>query len=293
MSKRTVKDRILDALKGTGLSFKDTEMEKAAEKVADAVEENSGAGGGDTHVHLHTGPDGEKVDDAAYCTKDDFEAHQGKFDELAKTNADEHAQFRKEIDELKAQIEAGKKPTEDEERKTAEEKEHEEVKDEISEEAAPEKKEEAGNARDSAYLEDSFKQTLADAEILVPGIVPPMTFDRAARPVRTYKDGICGMRRTALDMFYNTTDGRAFIDQQLAGRAFQVRDAKTMPCRRVTDMFRAAVAYKRTANNSKAGAGTSTARTGDQNRPAFGSTMVLSAEQLAQQAAAAWGQTSK
>lgn len=284
MSKKSIKDRVRDALKATGL-VKDEDLDKTTDSVEEAVKAASkDEETPNIHVHMTGGP--AKADDSAFCTKDAFEAH-------VKDNAAEHATMRDSIENMRKEMEAAKQPTADEKADAEEKKEAEEVKDEMSEEVEEEKKEEAGKARDSVYLEPAFAQTLADAEILVPGIVPPKTFDKAAAPVRTYKDGICGMRRTALDMFYNTNEGRAFIDQQLMGRTFAVRDSKAMSCRRVTDMFRAAVAYKRTVNNSKAGGGNGNqaTRTGD-NRPSFGSTTVITADRLAKQAAAAWGQKS-
>lgn len=281
--KKTFRDRVRDALKATGL-IKDEDMDKTVDSIEEATKEvTKDADPGNIHVHMAGSPTAD-----AYCTKDEFEAHKTE-------QAAEHQKTRDSIEALRGELAASKAPTADEKAEAEEKKETEEVKDEISEEVEEEKKGEAEKARDSAYLEGSYTQTLADAEILVPGIVPPKTFDKAAAPVRTYKDGICGMRRTALDMFYNTQEGRSFIDQQLAGRAFAVRDSAAFPCRRVTDMFRAAVAYKKATNNSKAGGGNGnhTVRTGDRDRPAFGSVPVISADRLARQAAEAWGQSAE
>lgn len=277
MTTKTLKARVLDALKKMG-GIKDDDMEKTADAVVLAVGTNDEESP-NIHVHM-TGAGGT---DGNFCTRDDFEAH-------VKKNDEEHSTMRDSIENMRKEMEAAKQPTADEVAAKAEEKELEEVKDEMSEEVPEDKKEEAGKARDSAYLEDSFNQTLADAEILVPGINPPMTFDKAAKPVKTFKDGICGLRRTALDAFYLTSDGRAYIDQSMGGRTVNFRDSAAFPCKRVTDMFRGAVAMKRTLNNSKAGGGNGNqARTGDQHRPAFGSTPVITADQLANQAAKAWG----
>lgn len=269
--KQSLKTRVLDALKAVGI-VKDEDTTKVIDAVEASVKDE------DSTPNIHVHMTGQGAADGAFCTKDDFEAH-------VKKNDEEHAAMRDSIEAMRASM---TKPTADEEAKKEEEKEREEVKDELAEEVEEEKKEEAGKARDSAFLEDAFTQTLADAEILVPGISPPMTFDKAASPVRTFKDGICGLRRKALDAYYATTEGRAYIDQQLRGRAFSVRDAKAMPCNRVTDMFRGAVAMKRTLNNSKAGGGQGSVRTGDQTRPAFGSIPVITADQLAEQAKKAW-----
>lgn len=279
--KRKIRDRVLDALRPF---FKDKEAE--AEKMADAVAEHmkdEEGGGGD--VHLHLGPAGERVEDKdEFCTKDDFEAHVTKNDE-------EHKAMRDEIAALRSEMAKSKEPSETEKAAAKDAEERKKVEAEMKDEASSEEeKEEMGKAKDSALLEDSYQQTLADAEILVPGIRPAVTFDAAAAPHQTFKGAIIGTRRRALDLYYGTAVGRAFIDEQLRGLPFNVRD---MASKDVTTMFRGAVAMQRAMNNAKAaGGGASQVRTSDFNhqngKPSFGSTQVISADQLAKMAAEAW-----
>lgn len=262
-----------------------------AEKLAEAAEksemdppktkdEETPAGG--PSIHFHAGEGGE----GKFADADEFAEHVEK-------NNKEHAEMRDSIAALTEKVNA-LAPAEKKEEST-ETGDNAEIEGELEEEAPEGTKDAARKARDSAYLEESFTQTLAGAEILVPGIRPTMTFDKAASPVTTYRDGICGLRRTALDGFYQTSEGRAFIDQQLMGKAFDVKDTKTMPCRRVADLFSGAVAMKRTLNNMRAGGApgaipAGSAR-GTMNGP-FG-TEVVSASQLAAQAASAWNQDTK
>ena len=283
MSTKTLKARLLDSLKPF---FKDKEDE--AEKVADAVEaavKDSGEGGGDGGIHVHL-PGASKVNDEEMCSKKAFDDH-------VEANAAEHKTFADALEEIRGRLDEMAKPSPEAEQKAKDEAEAAEVKDEISEEVPAEVKDEVMKARDSAYLADSFDQTLADAEILVPGIQPARAFALGDAPVRTFKDGICGTRRLALEFYYNSPAGRAFIDQQLQGKTFQIRDSAAMPCKRVTDMFRAAVSHQRTINNNKAGGGAQggsvpASRVRDMNSPSHGSVPVMSAEALAKQAAAAW-----
>lgn len=52
--------------------------------------------------------------------------------------------------------------------------------------------------KDSALMRTSFQDTLAVAEIIVPGIRLDATFDSAAKPKTTF-DAICNMRKRTLD----------------------------------------------------------------------------------------------
>lgn len=271
---KTLKQRVLDALKG---KVKDEE----AEAIAKEVEKTSDSEGGAIHVHLGGG---EKKEEGEYVTKDEFAKH-------VEAN---NANFKGVTDSIAALTEAMKGKTGDEkkegEEETAEEKA---TADEAAEsEGKEDEKEKNAKTRDSAYLEEPFSQTLADADIIAPGIKAPLTFDRAMKPAKTYKDGICGLRRRALDAAYNNAErpqARAFIDQQLAGRTFNVMDEKTFPCRRVTDLFRGTVAMQKTLNNGQVGVVTLPGTDGKGTvSPGFGSTEAVSASTLAEQAAAAW-----
>lgn len=265
MTTKTFKQRVLDALKGTG-KFKDEEMDTTADSIVEAAgkAKDEEAGGGGVHVHLPAA-------EGNFITRDEFSGYCSKNDEMHKKTQDS-------LSELASKMTPAEK-----EEATAE-KENEPVKDELSEEAPEGKKDEAVKARDSAYLEASFTDTLASAEILFPGITPPLTFDRAMKPAKTYKDGICALRAKTLDAFYGTEPGKAFIGAALNGRTL---DTKSMSCQRVADLFHGAVAHKKALNNGMVGDLTLSKGSMKSDAP-FGSTMAVSADALAEQAAAAW-----
>ena len=78
--------------------------------------------------------------------------------------------------------------------------------------------------RDSRYLEDSWQETVANAEILAPGIRIP-TFTRNARKEQTYRE-LKRLRAQALDSAYNTISGRQILDEVSRGRFTNARVLK-------------------------------------------------------------------
>jgi hypothetical protein len=105
----------------------------------------------------------------------------------------------------------------------------------------------ARKARDSAYLADSFQDTVAMAEILAPGIRIP-TFDRAASPKASF-DAICRLRRSALDLAFTKPETRSLIEDLNGGRTL---DTGRMTCDAVRTLFRAAAAARKRDNNGAA-----------------------------------------
>lgn len=105
----------------------------------------------------------------------------------------------------------------------------------------------SGKTMDSAALERGFTQTLAKAEILVPGFRLP-TFD-AAKPRRKTIDAMCGLRRKVLDTAFATKDGAALI-KGVTGRA--TLDLASMGCKDVATIFNAAAGAKSLLNNAVA-----------------------------------------
>ncbi len=102
------------------------------------------------------------------------------------------------------------------------------------------------HVNDSALIEDSYRETVSLAEILVPGARPTKTFDRAA-PAKATLDALCGFRRSVLDLAYHQAEGRAMIDQIRGGKTF---DSKTGSCSEVKTLFRAAAAMRKNANDA-------------------------------------------
>lgn len=114
----------------------------------------------------------------------------------------------------------------------------------------------ARRARDSRFLEDSYQETLAIAEILVPGIDAP-GFKVTDAPAKSVS-AICGFRKKVLDAALADDDTKQII-HEIAGSNF---DVKRCSCADARSIFRAAGAMKRVANNSMS------SRTGDE--PASG-----------------------
>lgn len=239
------KSKIFDALMRAFKAKDAEEVEKLAKEVADEGEIISGGEeGGDTHIHIHsggatessgavTGNDEEGETGRAKFTDEDLQAHIDQ-------NAAEHAAMMERIEALEAKLNGGE--TSDEESMP------EEAMDEFPEEV----KEEAAKAKDSAYLADSFQDTVAMAEILAPGIRVP-TFDRAAKPGKSFKQ-VCNLRRQALDLAYVQPATRGILDELLGGKPL---NPSSMTCDAVRSLFRSAAAMKRVANNGNSG------RTGD------------------------------
>lgn len=101
-------------------------------------------------------------------------------------------------------------------------------------------------AKDSRYLADSYKATVAMAEIVAPGIRVP-TFDQKSPPARSFKS-ICDLRRSALDLAWGKADTRGMIEEVLAGRAL---DVKKMSCDAVRSAFNAVAVMKKNRNNAQ------------------------------------------
>jgi uncharacterized protein len=131
----------------------------------------------------------------------------------------------------------------------AEEPEHQEdaegeMAEEFEEEATPGTGDKARRAKDSAYFEDSFQDTIAAAEILAPGIRLP-SFDKKQKPKATL-DALLGLRRRALDEAYVADGGmKEFIEGSTTKRPFAARDLKPAALR---TLFRSAAAAKKRGN---------------------------------------------
>lgn len=100
--------------------------------------------------------------------------------------------------------------------------------------------------KDSSLLQGAWTETVAAAEIIVPGCRPVQTFDRAAAPKATL-DSLCGFRRTVLDLTYHQSEGRGMVERVMGGKTF---DAKTMPCTDIRKVFFAVAAMRRMANDA-------------------------------------------
>ena len=260
---KTKGNRILDALMKAFKAKDAAEVEELAKKVGDEMEGGEGTEteGGDTHVHAGGGE--------GFVKDEDFQAHKSDTEGGL-------AELRKRIEALESAATGGKKADDaemSEEEKAAAEKKaaddateaqkaeeaqqaarDEELPEAALDEVPEELRENAKKAKDSAYLADSFQDTVAMAEILVPGIRIP-TFDRAGKPGSEYKK-ICNFRRQALDLAYAQPATRATLDEVLGNKGL---DTKNMTCDAVRTLFRSAASAQRASNNASA-----TRKVGDQ-----------------------------
>lgn len=247
MTTKKKSNRILDALMSAFKAKDAAEVEELAKKVEDEFPEAAGGESGETHIHIHSNGtvsggdelvEGVESGGAAPATEnvqtkdDEFAAHVAQ-------NASEHADMAARITALETALQAlsGEgAPGADEEAVVPEE-----AMDEFPEEL----KGEAAKAKDSRYFADSFQDTVAMAEILVPGIRVP-TYDGAQKPGTTFKK-ICGLRRQALDLAYAQPATRGMVDDVLNGKEL---NTKNMTCDAVRTLFRAAASAQRNANNA-------------------------------------------
>ena len=179
----------------------------------------------------------KKTDDSVSSIRDSFEEFKKECRDTFAKMADSLAEMAKSagttVDADEPGSGAGGEPDKD-------------IEGELKEEAPAHTGDAILKARDSAMLEESFSQTVALAEILVPGIAIP-TFDAASDKVSTYKS-ICALRRRALGTVMATRDGAALVER-VAGRT---PDIESLPCRDLAPIFRGAAAAKAEQNNAAA-----------------------------------------
>lgn len=179
----------------------------------------------------------------------DAEATESRFKKIEDTLEKMSKSYDKVMDMFKAKDDDKEEEKEDmkEKAKDNKGKDNEAVEEELEKEAPEGHEKDARKARDSVYLEDSFQETVAQAEILVPGIRIP-TFDKAATPKATL-DTICRLRRNALDLANNTPEGRGIIEE-VNGKPLEV---ESLSCGQVRNTFKAAVAIKKHHNSARTG----------------------------------------
>lgn len=230
------KSKILDALMRAFKAKDAEEVEQLAKEVADEGEPKLGDNG-ETHIHIHSGQGtsgGEVIGDDEPEDLSNVPSTDDALQEHIAQNAAEHQEMMARIEALEQAL-AGKTGDEEDPELV------EEMKDEFPEEL----QEEATKAKDSAYFADSFQDTVALAEILVPGIRIP-TYDRALKPSQTFKK-ICGFRKQAIDLAYGQPATRGILDDLLDGKPLAT---SKMTCDAARTLFRSAAAMKRAMNNS-------------------------------------------
>jgi len=215
---------------------KDEEGFNAA--MEEAKTKDEGSPEGEQHIHVHMNSQGA-VSEPAAGTQTDEENMPVKFtdadlEEHIAQNAAEHEAFSSRLAAIEKHLGIGETTSDDDE----------EIEEQLESEAPVGTGDKARKSNDSVFMADSFKDTVALAEILAPGIRIP-TFDRAANPKKTFKD-VCGVRRQALDLAYAQPVTRSMIDDVMGGKPV---DFKVMSCDAVRTVFKAVGSMKRASNN--------------------------------------------
>lgn len=240
-----VRDRkalFLDTIRRAWAAKDEKELENVLQEAGDSYDElpPDPDGDGDEHIHIHAnGAAGDRR-----MTDEDienrFQAHEARHDahDAAIEELRQHTGFGKDAtDPANAADPANPDPNMDSEAE-------EEIEGNLQEEAPAGTTDAMFKAtKDSSLLSESFQETVAMAEILVPGIMVP-TFDARADRRKTF-DSICSLRRSALGLAYATSDGKAIIDQ-VFGKPL---DLAKMACRDVRTLFRATAGVKKASNN--------------------------------------------
>ena len=221
------------------------------------LDEMPAAEGGDTHIHIHsdgskvTAPaddDGELTDGGeesdkggrASFTDDDIQEHMDR-------NQAEHQAMMARLDALEAKAGISNRD-EDTEEMNSESLDDGEDLEEFLEEEKPEgiAAKDARKARDSRYLGESMKNTIAMAEIIAPGIRVP-TYDRMSKPSITAKK-ICSLRKKALDAANLDNSTKHILTAIMGGKTL---DTSRMTCDAARVLFSSAAAMKSMSNNSQ------------------------------------------
>lgn len=238
----TEMSRILDTLSKAFKTRDDKTFEQALGAAAIVMRDEEPSvktEGGSHEIHLHLEGNGSKEEEEPPPRHEDpTDAAADEVPPWFKKFGQEHDSRWKGLDEWRKAVDAFMKGG------ARDEEGEKEVEGELEEEAPPGTElNDARGARDSAYLVDSFQETVAGAEVLVPGIQLP-TLDRSARPRATFKD-ICGLRRRAIDRAAAQQETREMLAEVTNNRGI---NTKTATCRDVRNIFRAVVALKRAAN---------------------------------------------
>jgi len=117
---------------------------------------------------------------------------------------------------------------------------------ELENEAGEKNKDRARKAKDSAFLEDSWKETISLAECLLPGVQAPK-FTRDAAPVSTLTK-LCEFRKSVLTATFTKPEGRQLILDLNRGEA---PDFQGMSCAAARTLFRDCAIIAKRTNNAK------------------------------------------
>ena len=233
MARRTVWDRIMTAFKANDAEAMNEALEEARKaKTGDEGEEGDEGG---THHHVHVNINGgnePKVpteDDEEVAVADPMDARVTKIEQTLEA-------IMQQLSVLagaeQAEVEGG-------------EAADEEIPD-GEEDPEPGATGDRSRTGDSLSLKTNFQDTLAKAEILVPGIKMP-TFDAALSRVKTI-DAMCAFRRKVLKAALSTEEGRVAVQKMT-----KAGDFTKMTCDTVRMLFNGASAFRAEQNNGGTG----------------------------------------
>lgn len=231
-------ERIVQTVKDSlGAAFK-PEHEKPLRDSLLKIVTDAEEDGPEHHVHIHP-PEGERTKFTDAELEKRFSAYDSR-----------HAAHDSAIEELRQKV-GGRTGADSEEemRKKAEDEAAKMIEGELKEEAPPGTGDAAIKvAKDSALFEPSFTDTMAVAEILVPG-VQLLTFDKARKPVDTFKD-VCNFRKRTLILAAKDQATAALMQQLRRGRSIEDSTIQALTCGQVRDMFFSLGEFKKQANNT-------------------------------------------
>jgi hypothetical protein len=220
---------------------------------------------------------GADPDEVHIHVEDDGLDAGGALEALRAKNESDHAEFRDRLGAIEEHLGMSKSG------QASEGLDDAESLGQFLEDEAPEGLEEgiASKAKDSKYLEESFAETIAAAEILAPGIKLP-TYDRANAPGKTASN-ICAFRKKALKVA-STNDSAGIIAKLTRGKGL---DTSRMTCDAVRTLFYAAVESKKSENRSHVNVRDSISDFKQTNSPR--DNKIMSISELNEFNAARWG----
>jgi len=224
-----VQDAFKKAMDEADPNKKEEEMEKALDCMADAAT--------------------EEKEEAEGRTKWNDDALDNRFDEIDAKHAAHDAKLKVHDGRLD-ELEDGDEDDEEEAEKMEDALEEEGPEEEMADAKGKDK---VRKAKDSTYLDQSFRKTIALAEIIAPGLHFP-TYDAKAAPKTTY-DAICGLRRKAIQVAAGTADGAAMIAEIRGGKVLTADAARTLDCKELRTVFNAtgtAMRNKRSSDGTRA-----------------------------------------
>lgn len=247
-NKKSLLERVKAFVKdGTEIQEELEKSEAAADEVAPSTKP-----GGDVHIHIGTGGVSKtEIPAAAEKTDatDEGGVAVGENANGAENGNQEEKKMDPAIDARFTAIETGMKQIAAAVEKLAGAGQAEEANAEEMAQEAPANTD-MKTVRDSAVFQDSYRETVSLAEIIVPGVRVP-TFDTRAAPRSTF-DAICNFRRSVLDLAYNQPATRGMIDELTGKRTL---DTKCMTCDAIRGLFRSLGVARRSMNNDSSTGG--------------------------------------